>query len=151
MQAWKRGLRKETSGLPRHLRMKNGMPLLPAALKECDFLMTLVISSSEIDIGEGTSTGYESLRVSVRPASGIVKKKQDFRELAFSEGDEATLVVVTKLGMVGGVGGRWLHSFAHFANGEMPLLPLAASATACLKCAALALVIADPLALSASW
>ncbi len=131
--------------------MKNGMPSLRAALKGCDFLMTLVITSSEIDIGEGTSTGYDSLRVSVRSASGIGEKKQDFRELAFSEGVEATLVVVTKLGMVRGVGGRWLHSFAHFADSQMPLLILAASATACLKCAALALVIADPLALSASW
>jgi hypothetical protein len=50
----------------------------------------------------------------------------------------------------GGVGGRWLFSFAHFASGLILLLPLAVSATACLKFAAIAFLMADSLALSAS-
>jgi hypothetical protein len=57
---------------------------------------------------------------------------------------------IIKLGMFGGVGGRWLRSFAHFASGQIPLLPLVASATAGLKCAVLAFLMATPLALSAS-
>jgi hypothetical protein len=77
-------------------------------------------------------------------------KNQLLKASAFSEGVVAILEAVTRLGMVGGVGGRWLLSFAHFASGQIPLLSLAASATACLKFAALALLMADPLALSAS-
>ncbi len=56
---------------------------------------------------------------------------------------------VSRLGIDEGVGGRWLLVIAHFASGHMPLLPLAASATACLKCVALAFLIASPLASSA--
>jgi hypothetical protein len=41
------------------------------------------------------------------------------------------LVAVTRLGMVKGVGERWLLSFAHFDSGQIPLLPCAASATTC--------------------
>ncbi len=70
--------------------------------------------------------------------------------MAFSEGVVAILEVLTRLEIVKGVGGRWLLSFAHFANGQIPFLPLAASATACLNCAALAFPMADLLALSAS-
>jgi hypothetical protein len=66
MHAWKRGLRKETRGLPRHFRTKKGMPSLPAALKGCDFLITMEISSSEYDMGEGISGGYEASGISDR-------------------------------------------------------------------------------------
>jgi hypothetical protein len=37
--------------------MKNVMPSLPAALKGCDFLIMLKISSSDIDMGKGVSAG----------------------------------------------------------------------------------------------
>jgi hypothetical protein len=63
--------------------------------------------------------------------------------VAFPEG-------VTRLGVYGGVGGRWLLVFAHFSSGHKPLLPLAASATAGFKCAALAFLIASLLTQSAS-
>ncbi len=53
--------------------------------------------------------------------------------------------------MDGGLGDMLRLSFVHFADGQMPLLFLAALATACLKCAALAFVIANPMALSAYW
>jgi hypothetical protein len=53
MQPWKRSLRKDTRGLSRHFRTNKGMPSLPAALRGYDFLITLKISSSEIDISEG--------------------------------------------------------------------------------------------------
>jgi hypothetical protein len=36
------------------------MPSLPALLKRCDFLITLEISSSEIDMGDEISIGYEA-------------------------------------------------------------------------------------------
>jgi hypothetical protein len=67
-----------------------------------------------------------------------------FTASAFSIGVVAVQDCVTRLEMDGGVRGRWLLVFAHFARGQMPLLPLAASATACLKCAALAFLIASP-------
>jgi hypothetical protein len=74
----------------------------------------------------------------------------DFKASAFSEGVIVMLAGVTRLGMVGGVRRRWLLSFAHYASGQIPLLPLAASATACLKCTALAFLVAAALALNAS-
>jgi hypothetical protein len=40
-------------GLPRHFRTKKGIPLLPAALKGCNFLIKLEISSSEVNMWEG--------------------------------------------------------------------------------------------------
>ncbi len=86
----------------------------------------------------------------VRSALGIGGKNLDFRASAFSEGVVAEPEGVSRLGMVGGVGGRWLLCLAHFASGQIPLLTLAASATACLKCAALAFWMATPLTLSAS-
>jgi hypothetical protein len=50
------------------------MPSMPAALKGCNFFMTLEISSSEIDFGEGISAGYEALGILVRSAFNIVGK-----------------------------------------------------------------------------
>ncbi len=123
---------------------------LPAALKGCDVLITLEISSLEIDMGEVVSAGYEAWGMSVRSASGMGGKNIDFRASAFLEGVVAVPRGMIRLEMVGGVRGRWLLSLAHFASGQIPHLPIAASATACLKCAALAFLTAAPLALSAS-
>jgi hypothetical protein len=47
---------------------------LLAALKGCDFLIILVISSSEIDIGDGILARYEALGISVRSAFGMGEK-----------------------------------------------------------------------------
>jgi hypothetical protein len=62
------------------------MPSLCAALKGCDFLITLEISSSEIDRGEGISAGYEAWGMLVRSALGMGGNNLDFRASAFSEG-----------------------------------------------------------------
>ncbi len=86
----------------------------------------------------------------MRSAFGIRGKNRDYKASAFSGGVIATPQVITRLGIVGGVGERWLLSFAHFASGQIPLFPLAASATASLKFAALAYLMADTLALSES-
>jgi hypothetical protein len=110
----------------------------------------LEISSSEIDMGESILAGYEAWEMSVRSALGMGGKNLDFRASAFWKGVVAVPRGVTRLGIVRGVGGRWLLFLAHFASGQIHLLPLTASATACLKCAALAFLIASPLALSAS-
>jgi hypothetical protein len=59
---------------------------LPAALKMCDFLIILEISSFEIDVDEGISAGYEAFGMSERSASGIGGKNHPFRASAFSEG-----------------------------------------------------------------
>jgi hypothetical protein len=132
------------------LRTKKGMLSLPATLKRCDFLITLVISSSEIDMSEGNSAGYEALGMSKRSASDIAGKNSVFKASALSEGVVAFPDRVTRLRIDGGVGGRWLLNFAHYASSHMPFLPLAALATACLKCVAFAFLIASSLALSAS-
>jgi hypothetical protein len=89
-------------------------------------------------MGEGISAGYEALRMSEKLASGIGGKNRALRVSAFSEGVVAFPEGVTRVGIEGGVGGRWLLVLARFASGHMPFLFLAASATACLKCAALA-------------
>ncbi len=47
------------------------MPSLPAAVKGCNFLMTLEISSKESAMREGFSVRYEALGMSVRSTSGI--------------------------------------------------------------------------------
>ncbi len=86
----------------------------------------------------------------MRSAFGMGGKNLDFKASAFSGGVVATPEGMTRLGMVREVGGIWLLSFAHFISGQIPLLPLAASATASLKSSALAILMADPLALSAS-
>jgi hypothetical protein len=112
-------------------------------------LLTLEISSSKIDMGEGISIGYEVLGISVRSASGMGGKNQNFRASAFSEGAIAIMEAVARLGMVGGEGEELLLPFAQFASGQIHLLPLAALATACLSCTALAFLMAHPLALSA--
>jgi hypothetical protein len=83
MQAWKRGLWKETRGLPRHFKMIKKMPLLLAALDGCNFLMTLTIFALVIDMGEGISRGYEVLEMSERSASGLGGKNQAFIAFAF--------------------------------------------------------------------
>jgi hypothetical protein len=64
VHAGKRGLRNETRGCPRHFKTKKGVPLLPGALNRCNFLMTLEISTSEIDKGDGTMPGYIALGLS---------------------------------------------------------------------------------------
>jgi hypothetical protein len=109
--------------------------------------MTEEISSSEIDMGEGCSGGYKALGVSERSASGIGGKNHVFRASAFSWGVVAVPEGVTRVGIGGGVAGRWLLVFAHFASGHILLPPLATSATAFLKCAASAVMIAFLLAL----
>ncbi len=86
MHAWNRGLRKETRGLPRHFNTKKGMPSLPAALKGCDFLIILDISSSEINMGEGISGGYEALGISDWSASGMGGKIASSGLLSFQWG-----------------------------------------------------------------
>jgi hypothetical protein len=126
------------------------MPLLPAALKDCDFLITLEISSLEIDRGNCILARYEVLGILLRSAFSIGGKNQDFRSSAFTVGVVGMPDRVTGLGIVRGVGGRWLLSFDHFASGQIPLLSHAASATAYLKCEALAFWMTAPFALSAS-
>ncbi len=101
-------------------------------------------------MGEGISAGYEAWGKSVRSALGMGGKNLDFRASAFSEGVVAVPKGVTRLGIVGGVRGRQLLCLAHCASGQIPLLPLAVSATACLKFSALAFLMASPLARSAS-
>jgi hypothetical protein len=66
--------------------MKKGMPSLPAALKGRDFLITLEICFSEIDMGEGISGGQEASGISDRSASGMGKKNHIFRASAFQWG-----------------------------------------------------------------
>ncbi len=110
----------------------------------------LEISSSEIDMGESILAGYEAWEMSVRSALGMGGKNLDFRASAFSERVVAVPRRVTRLGMVRGVSGRRLLFLAHLASGQIPLLPLAASATACLECTALAFFMAATLVLSAS-
>jgi hypothetical protein len=78
------------------------------------------------------SAEYEALRILVSPAVMHEKENQNFRASVFSGGVVVMLEVVTRLAMVSQVGRRWLWSFAHFASGQIPLLPLAASATVCL-------------------
>ncbi len=85
---------------------------------------------------EGISAAYEAWGMSVRLAFGIGGKNWDFRAYAKSEGVVALQEEVTKMTMVGGVGRRWFRSFVHLASCQIPLLPLAASATVCFKCAA---------------
>ncbi len=64
----------EARGHPRHFRTKKGMPSLLATLKGCNLLMTLVILSLEIVIGERALAGYVSLGILVRSASGTGKR-----------------------------------------------------------------------------
>ncbi len=78
----------------------------------------------------------------MRSALGIGEKNQDFRASALSDGVVAMLKGVTRMGIVGGVGGEWFQSLAHFASGQIPVLPLASSATACFYCEALAFLMA---------
>jgi hypothetical protein len=75
-------------------------------LKGCDFLITLEISSSEIDMGEGISGGYDALGISERSASGMGGENRVIRASAFSVGVVAVPVGVTRLGIDGSVGGR---------------------------------------------
>jgi hypothetical protein len=102
MHAWKRGLRKETRGLPRHFRTKKGMPSLPAALKGCNILITLETSSSAIYMGEDISGRYDALGISERSASGKGGTNHVFRASAFSMGVIAVPDSVTRLGMLEG-------------------------------------------------
>jgi hypothetical protein len=61
-----------------------------------------------METGEGNSAGYEASGIPVRSAFGMVGKNLDFRASAFSEEVIAMPEGVTRLGLVGGVGGRWL-------------------------------------------
>jgi hypothetical protein len=101
-------------------------------------------------MGEGIAAGYEALGILLRSTLGIGGKNWVFRASAFSDKVVAMPDSVTRLGIVGGVGGRWLCSFAHLASGYTPLLLFVVSATAYLKCTASAFLMAIPLALSAS-
>jgi hypothetical protein len=56
------------------LKTKKRMPMLPAALKGCDFLLTLAISSSDITTRESIAAGYEALGMSLRSVMGIGEK-----------------------------------------------------------------------------
>ncbi len=111
---------------------------LPATLKGCDFLITLETSPMKRDIGEGISSGYVAVGMSLMLAVGIGRKILDFNASAFLSVVMAVPEGVISLGIEGGVGRRWLLVFAHFASSHMPLFPLAASATACSKCNAFA-------------
>jgi hypothetical protein len=76
------------------------MPSLPAALKGCNFIITLEFSSKEIDIWEDILAGYDALGMTVRSAFGLGGKTGDFRASAFSEGVIAMPVGLTGLRMV---------------------------------------------------
>ncbi len=94
------------------------MPSLPAAVKWRNFFLTLEIFSSKIDMVKGISAGYESLGLLVRLAFGLGGKNLDFRASAFSEEVIAMPEAVTRLGMVWGVGGRWLSSSDREGRGQ---------------------------------
>ncbi len=81
---------------------------------------------------------------------GIERKNCVFRASAFSWGVVAVPEGVIKVGTYGGVVGWWLLVFALIVSGQIPLLPLAASATTFLKFAALVFLIAFLLTHSAS-
>ncbi len=93
------------------------MLLLLAALKGCNFLIALEISSLERFMGEGIAAGYKGLGMLVRLALGIGKIYQNFRAFAFFDGNVAIPEGVTRLGMVGGLGGSRF--------GLWPILPVA--------------------------
>jgi hypothetical protein len=82
-------------------------------------------------MGEGITVGYEALRMLLRSALGIGGKNWVFRASAFSNGVVAMPDRVTRVWIVRGVRGKWLCSFTLLASGHIPLILLAASATAC--------------------
>jgi hypothetical protein len=120
------------------------MSILPVALKGFNFFMTLELSSSEIDKGESFPGGYTEFEISERSVIGMGGKYQAFRALVLTEGVEALLLGVTRVGIKGRVGERLLCVFAHFASGQMPLLNLVALTIASLKCKPLAFLIPSP-------
>jgi hypothetical protein len=69
-------------------------------------LITLVISSSEMDIGEGILAGYRVLGMSERSASARGGKNCVFKASAFHDVVVACPGGMTRLGMGGGVKGR---------------------------------------------
>jgi hypothetical protein len=54
--------------------MKKEMPSPPAALKRCNCLITIVMFSLEIDMGEDIPAGYVAFGLSVRSALSISGK-----------------------------------------------------------------------------
>jgi hypothetical protein len=68
--------------------------------------MTREISSSEIDMGEGTSGRYEVLGMSERSASGMGKNNRAIKASTFSLGVIALPEEALSLGINGGVGRR---------------------------------------------
>jgi hypothetical protein len=68
--------------------------------------MTLEIPSLEITMGEGIAAGNEASGMSLRSTLGIGEKNWVFRASAFSDRVVAIPDGVTRLGIVGGVGGR---------------------------------------------
>jgi hypothetical protein len=61
-------MRSEARRWPRSLRTKNGMQLLPGALRGCNFVITLETSSLEIDIKDGIFGGHVAVMLSERLA-----------------------------------------------------------------------------------
>jgi hypothetical protein len=59
------------------------MPSLPASLKGCDFIITLEITSADIDRWDGMSFGYEVLGIPVRSASGMGRINRDLQASFF--------------------------------------------------------------------
>ncbi len=55
-----------------------------------------------------------------------------FKSSASLNGVVAMLEGIIRFGIVRGVRRRWLLSFAHYASGQIPLLSIAVSTTACL-------------------
>ncbi len=68
--------------------------------------MTAEISSSEINMGECFSGGYDAVVMSERSASGIGGKNRAFKASALSKEVVAFPEGVTSVGIDGGVGGR---------------------------------------------
>jgi hypothetical protein len=62
------GMRYEARRWPRSLRTKSGMQLLPVALRECNFVITLKTSSLEIDIKDGIFGAHVAVMMSERLA-----------------------------------------------------------------------------------
>ncbi len=80
-------------------------------------MITLAISSSEMDMGEEPFAEYEAVGISVRSAFGMGGKNGDFKASAFSGGVVAMPEGITRLGMVWGYGED---GFFH-----LPILPVA--------------------------
>ncbi len=100
----KEGRKERNKRASKTLQNKEGDAIATCCFEAVRLLITLEIFSSEINMGEGIAAWYEVLGISVKSAFGMGGKNRDFRALAFSAKVVAKLLVVTRSGMVRGVG-----------------------------------------------